>query len=89
MKVKEGFVVREVADMIVAVPTGSLLNEYRGMITLSKVGEFVWNLLEEGITEQEIIDKVMRRYHIDQERAKKDTKKFLDNLRTKKILIEE
>lgn len=89
MKVKEGFVVREVADMIVAVPTGKLLEKYSGMITLNKIGKFVWNLLEEGISEEEITDRVMKRYHIDYERAKKDTETFLENLRMKEVIIED
>ena len=46
MKIKEGFVTREIADTIVAVPTGKLVNEFQGMIQLTDSSKFVWDLLQ-------------------------------------------
>ena len=48
MRVKEGFVIREIAGSIVVVPTGDLLKEYRGMLTLNEAGKFIWELLEQN-----------------------------------------
>lgn len=81
MKIKKGFVLREIADTIVVVPTGELINDFQGMITLTKSAKFVWELLQEDISEDEIVDQLVKRYKIDVNRAKEDTKKFLQQLR--------
>lgn len=86
MKIKEGFVVREIADSIVVVPTGDLLKEYRGMLTLNKSGQFIWQLLQNEVTEEELIAKLAEKYHLEHEKAKADIKAFLHTLREKKIL---
>ena len=41
MKIKKEFVVREVADNIVMVPTGKLMNEYSKMFKLNSVSKFI------------------------------------------------
>lgn len=86
MKIKEGFVVREIADSIVVVPTGDLLKEYRGMLTLNKSGQFIWQLLQNDVTEEELATKLAEKYHLEQEKAKTDIEAFLNTLREKKIL---
>jgi len=86
MKIKEGFGVIEIADSIVVVPTGDLLKEYRGMLTLNKSGQFIWQLLQNEVTEEELIAKLAEKYHLEQEKAKADIEAFLHTLREKKIL---
>lgn len=86
MKIKEGFVVREIADSIVVVPTGDLLKEYRGMLTLNKSGQFIWELLKNDVTEEELATKLAEKYHLEHEKAKTDIDAFLHTLREKKIL---
>ena len=41
------FVLREIADTIVVVPTGVLLNEFKGVMNLNETGKF--NLNETGL----------------------------------------
>lgn len=86
MKIKDGFVVREIADSIVVVPTSDLLKEYRGMLTLNQSGQFIWKLLQNEVTEEELIAKLAEKYHLKHEKAKTDIEAFLNTLREKKIL---
>lgn len=88
MKIKEGFVVRKIIDTIVAVPTGDLLKEASGIITLNESGRFLWELLETETTEEELVEKLIEKYHVDEERAKTDVQAFLNALREKEIIIE-
>lgn len=88
MRVKEGFVIREIAGSVVVVPTGDLLKEYRGMLTLNEAGKFIWELLEQERTLEEISAKLAEKYQIDQEKAIANTETFLNTLRAKKILLE-
>lgn len=88
MKIKEGFVTREIANTIIAVPTGELVNVFRGMIKLTDSSKFVWDLLQEDITIDEIASKVSQKYDIDINKAKADAEKFINNLRNANIIEE-
>ena len=77
MKIKEGFVVREIAGSIVVVPTGKLVNQARGIFNLQPDTKFVWDLLSEDISEEEIIQKVVQKYKIPDDIAKNDVKELL------------
>ena len=88
MKIKEGFVTREIADTIVAVPTGDLVNEFQGMIKLTHSSKFVWDLLQEDVTIEEIADKLSQKYNLDINKAKSDIEKFVNNLKASNLIDE-
>ncbi len=88
MKIKKGFVTREIAGTIVAVPTGELVNEFQGMINLTNSAKFVWDLLQEDISIEEISDKLSKEYDIDIEKAKIDVEKFVNNLKSSNLIEE-
>lgn len=88
MKIKKGFVVREVAGEIVAVPTGKLLEEMQEIITLTKSAKFVWELLQEDRTIEEISQQLVEKYKIDTAKAKNDVEKFIKTLQEKNIIEE-
>ena len=86
MKIRDGFVLREVADQIVVVPTGQLVNEFQVMITLNSTGKFIWELLKEDITFEQIVIKLVEKYKIDEIKAKQDAEIFIEKLKTTNIL---
>lgn len=88
MKIRKGFVLREIADSIVVVPTGELVSEFKGMITLNSTGKFIWELLKEDNTIEEIAQKLIEKYNIDKDKAKMDAEKFVQTLRDAKIIEE-
>ena len=51
MKLKEGFLLREVAGSNIVVPVGKAELDFGGMLTLNPVGAFIWNQLSEDTTE--------------------------------------
>lgn len=88
MKIRKGFVVREVAGEIIAVPTGELVKDFQEIITLTKSAKFVWDLLQEDRTIEDIKSKLVEKYKIDEERAKKDIEQFIENLREANVIEE-
>ena len=88
MRVKKGFVLREIADTIVVVPTGDLLEEFKGLINLNSTGKFIWELLQKDITLEEIADKFAEEYKVDKDRAMKNTEKFVQSLKDANIIEE-
>lgn len=88
MKIKEGFVTREIADTIVAVPTGELVNEFQGIIKLTESAKFVWDLLQEDTTMEKLIDALVQKYELNHDTAKADVEKFVNNLKSANIIEE-
>ncbi|MBQ9941023.1 MAG: PqqD family protein [Clostridia bacterium] len=80
MKIKSGFILREVAGSTVAVPVGSNSVTFNGMITLSETGVLLWKKLEDGATQDQLISALLEEYDVDVETAGKDVKSFTDNL---------
>lgn len=88
MKIKEGFVTREIADTIVAVPTGELVNEFQGIIKLTQSAKFIWDLLQEDTTIEKLIDALVQKYELERDTAKADVERFVNNLKSANIIEE-
>ena len=48
MKLKEGFVLRQVAGNYVVFPVGESTVDFHGMLALNETGAFLWEKLSEG-----------------------------------------
>lgn len=55
MKIKKGFVLRDVAGRSVVVATGAAAKKFRGMIMLNDTGKEIWIRLQKGMDQEEII----------------------------------
>ena len=86
MKLKNGFVVREVAGKTVAVSVGG--GTFRGMITLNGTAAFLWDALQSDTNEDALVKKMIAEYEIDEATAKKDVAVFLQKLREAGLLDE-
>lgn len=85
-RTKDGFNLRQIAGTWVAVPTGSRASETSALVTLSDTAVFLWNLLSDGISYEEIIEKITEDYEIDEQTARKDLDIFLEYLKTNNLL---
>lgn len=88
MKIKDGFVLNKFADKFIAVSVFDSDDEPNVLITLNKTGAFVWQLLENDITYDEVIGKLTEKYDIDAKTASADFDEFLEKTR-KAGLIDE
>lgn len=79
MKLKEGFLLREVAGRIVVVPEGDVL-DLNLMISLNGTGRFLWERLEKGASAQELKDALMEQYNVDEDLADADVTSFVEKL---------
>ena len=86
MKLKNGFVVREVAGKTVAVSVGG--GAFRGMITLNGTAAFLWDALQSDTNEDALVEKMTEAYEIDEATAQKDVSAFLHKLREAGLLDE-
>lgn len=86
IKIKEGFVLRQVAGEYMVVPVGETNGTFYGMIRLNKVGAFLWEKCSERTTKKEVLDAVLEHYEVETEQAEKDVEVFLDKLKNAELL---
>lgn len=79
MKLKEGFILREVAGQIVVLPSGDDL-DLNMMITLNEVGKFIWLLLENETDEAAIVSAILKEYDVDRTTAEAAVAGFIRKL---------
>jgi hypothetical protein len=80
MKIKDGYLLRQVAGTNVVVPVGRGL-DFSGMITLNGTGAFLWKELSEETTEEKLLLALLKEYDIDKDTAQKDMGEFLARLK--------
>jgi len=83
LKIKDGFIVREILDSYMAVPVGERTREVHGVIALNETGAFLWKMLEEDTSEDKLIASMVKEYEITEKTAKDDIKEYLSFLREK------
>ena len=81
MKIKAGFVKREVMDKTVIVPTGEAGKTIKGMIKLNATASFIWDCVAEGMDLPAIADKMVATYGIDKETALKDAETIVSQMK--------
>ena len=86
MKIKDGFILREVAGNYIVVAVGDAVKEFNGIINLNETGAFLWNVLVKGATEEELLDAILNEYEVEKEIAERDVKAFVEKLTEAKIL---
>lgn len=87
MKLKEGFVLGEVAGEYMVLPSGDTMN-LNVITTLNASGKFLWEQLQEETTEEKMVAAVLANYEISREAAAAYVKEFVDKLRAHDFLAE-
>ena len=88
MKLKQGFIMREIAGEIVVVPSGDELN-LNMMITLNGSGKFLWERLETGAEIDELVQAMLGEYDVDGQTARAGVERFVGKLQERGFLEQE
>ncbi len=87
MKLKSGFVLREMAGEITVLPAGDLEN-YDKVVTLNETGAFLWQKLEEETREEDLLAALLSEYNVDRKTAEQHLALYLQKLRDNGLLAE-
>ena len=87
MKLKSGFVLREMAVEITVLPAGDHEN-YDKVVTLNETGAFLWRKLDQEITEEQLLASLLEEYDVDAETAKKHLGLYLAVLKENDLLAD-
>ena len=86
MKLKKGYIMKELAGRYVVLPGGGEPEGFQGMIQMNVTGGFLWECLSEERTKQELIDLFLEKYDASREDAEADVNTFIENLSKAGIL---
>lgn len=89
MKMKDGFVLRKIANQHMAVPVGSRAKELHGLIGLNETGAFIWERLSKNQMPEEIVKELCEEYEVEEASATASVQRFLEKLQAEGILIDE
>lgn len=86
-KLKDGFIIREIGNQIMAVPVGKQTSEIHGMIALSESGKLLWERLQTGASVEELAVVLLENYDVEKEVAEADADKFIKALAEQGALL--
>ncbi len=80
MKIKEGFLLREVAGNYIVIAAGDEGLNFNNIITVNELGAIIWKGIEDEKTKEQIVDEILLEYDIDKETAAGDFDDFVKQL---------
>ncbi len=86
MKIKDGYIIRNIADNWIVVPLGEKVVEFNGLLSLNETAAFLWRQLENECDEDDLCSALMSEFEVDELTAKKDIDEFLQTLKDKKLI---
>ena len=86
MKIKDGFLLKEVAGNNIIVPIGDNLVDFSAMITINETGVLLWKHLQNGAELDELVTAMTSEFDVSAEDAKSDIIDFINILKDKGIL---
>lgn len=80
MKASKNLILREIAGEYILVPVGKIALKLHGMISLSESGHFLWKMLQDECTEEELVDSILKEYDVDRKTAAEDVRDFINKM---------
>ena len=81
-KINKGFIVQKLDDKTVIFD-----GEESVLYTFNETASFIFKKIKSGEDEEKTVDLIAKRYQIKPEKAKKDLKDLLVDLKKKKIIV--
>ena len=86
MKIKEGYILRNVAGYNVVVPVGDAALDFNGMINLNETGAFLWKAMSEETDEKTLVAALLEEYDTNEETAAADVAAFVKKMRDAELI---
>ena len=88
MKIKDGFLLREVGGRTVVVPVGVQTVDFRCIMTLNESGALLWRSLQQDTDAAALTAALLAEYEVTADKAAADVEGFVALLREKGLLDE-
>ena len=84
MKIKNGFVLRDVGGQAVVIAVGEASKTFHGMINLNVTGKEIWQGIESGLD----VDQMVETYEVEPDKAREDIQAMVDKMKNAGIIVE-
>jgi len=81
MKINENYIVKNIVDETIIIPTGEAAQYFNGLISTNEVAAFIWENIEKCNTVDEMVELVYSEFDADYEIIKNDVQGFLNTLK--------
>lgn len=88
MKLKDGYILRKIANTDMIVPIGENIANFNGVISLNETAAFLWKGIKNGLELPNLVEALVNEYQVDKELAEADTMDFVAKLKEANLLIE-
>ena len=77
MRIDKEFILREIAGDYIIIPEGKTVLDFNGLITVNEVGVSLWNMLQNEVTFEELVQGILDEYDVEESVAREDVQEFL------------
>ncbi len=77
MKIRDGFVLRNVVDEFIVMPTGENIAKFEGAVVLNEVSAFVFRQLENAVSRDDLLTAIVNEFDVDEVTAAADLDELL------------
>ena len=81
MKAKPGFVLRNVVDEHILMPTGDMIGKFNGTVLLNDVSAFVWEKLQNPVSRDDLLRAILDEFEVEKAVASADLDALLATLK--------
>jgi hypothetical protein len=86
VKIKEGFMLREVVGTWIVVPFGKRVVEFNGLMSLSESAALLWEKMEHGADVEDLVASILSDYSIDEATARADVLEFVSAVKERGLV---
>lgn len=88
MKTNENYILREIDGESILIPIGEASEHLNGMIHLTPTAAFIWKEVDNSNCLEEIIQKLIGKYEVTEEIARRDIYGFLSEFYKRQMVLE-
>ena len=86
MKVKDGFVLRNIADEYILMPVGDNIRNFNGTLLMNEVSAFIWEKLQNPMSSSDLLTAILEEFDVDEATASADLDTILAELENYKVI---
>jgi hypothetical protein len=88
MKIKDGYILKDVAGAKIVIATGEQKFNFNGVMTFNSVGADVFNMLDGTNSVDDIVNKIAEDYGVSVERVATDVENLIKKMKEHNLLDE-
>lgn len=89
MRIKDGFIKKQILDDMVVVATGEAGKDFEGLVRLNETASFIWDEVSLGKSLDEITKDMVDRYEVDEDQARQDASGVIEEMKKNGFFAED